>query len=173
MQMGSTRDYSLEALFSLKGKTVLLTGAAGGIGAELARGLAGAGAELALCDIALERAENLAASLPGSRAYRLDVAELSSIHACVEAVLRDFSKIDILVNCAGINKREGYLDVTEETYDRIMDINLKGMYFLSQDVAKHMMQRKSGNIITSPPTIRWACWADAACTGPRKAAWRR
>jgi len=65
----------------------------------------------------------------------------------VDAVINDYKHIDILINCAGINKREGFLDVEENTYDRIMDINLKGVYFLSQEVAKHMIKHKSGNII--------------------------
>lgn len=56
-------------------------------------------------------------------------------------------KIDVLFNVAGINKREGLLDVEEETYDRIMNTNLKGVYFVSQAVAREMYKRKSGSII--------------------------
>lgn len=141
------KNYSLEGLFSLKGKTAILTGAAGGIGRELARGLTAAGAAMALCDVAKERLHLLEDELPGARAYHMDVADLTSIRNGVEAIEADFGQIDILINCAGINKREGFLDVEEETYDRIMDINLKGMYFLSQEVAKRMIRRKQGNII--------------------------
>lgn len=142
---------NLEKLFSLRGKVILLTGAAGGIGEVLAKGLAGAGGDLALCDIARDKlkklAEDIGAAGDSARPYELDVTDRSSIKTCVDAVIRDYGRIDVLINCAGINKREGFLDVKEETYDKIMNINLKGLYFLSQEVAMHMMERHSGNII--------------------------
>jgi NAD(P)-dependent dehydrogenase (short-subunit alcohol dehydrogenase family) len=63
-------------------------------------------------------------------------------------VLKDHNKIDVLVNCAGINKREGFLDVDEKTFDNIMDVNLKGVFMLSQEVVKHMVALgEGGNII--------------------------
>jgi len=141
----------LESVFSLKGKVILLTGAAGGIGEAFARGLAAAGGCVLLCDINVQSCEEIAMELKkeslDAKAYTLDVASLSSIRDCVNAVLVDFGKIDVLINCAGINKREGFLDVREETYDRIMNINLKGAFQLSQEVVKHMIPRKQGNII--------------------------
>ena len=142
---------NLEKLFSLEGKTILLTGAAGGIGEELAKGLAGAGGEMALCDIAENKLEKLAAYIvaAGGKAkdYRMDVSDHASINAVTAKIIEDFGHIDVLINCAGINKREGLLDVDESTYDKIMDINLKGTYFLSQAVAKYMIKEKKGNII--------------------------
>ena len=60
---------------------------------------------------------------------------------------QDSAQIDVLINAAGINKREGFLDVTEETYDRIMDINLKGVFRVTQAVVPHMMKRRKGSII--------------------------
>lgn len=142
---------NLEKLFSLQDKVILLTGAAGGIGDILARGLAEAGGELLLCDIAEEKtralAEEFAAGGYKARSYRLDCADIASIQSCVDQAITDCGKIDVLVNCAGINKREGFLDVEESTYDKIMDINLKGVYFLSQAVAKYMIKEKNGNII--------------------------
>lgn len=142
---------NLEKLFSLEGKSVLLTGAAGGIGRALAIGLAEAGADVALCDIAIDPTkgvqEEISAFGGKSIALQLDITDKQSRESCVQAVVDAYGKIDVLVNCAGINKREGFLDVEEETYDRIMNINLKGMYFLSQSVAKHMMKAGKGNII--------------------------
>ncbi|MFA9381089.1 MAG: SDR family NAD(P)-dependent oxidoreductase, partial [Acetanaerobacterium sp.] len=82
-----------------------------------------------------------------ARSYRLDVSDMKDIQGCVSRMISDTGRIDVLINCAGINKREGFLDVEAETYDRIMDINLKGLYFLSQEVAKHMMKAHKGNII--------------------------
>ena len=142
---------NLEKIFSLEGKIVLLTGATGGIGEALARGLAGAGAKMALCDLNMETLAKVESTITGAggvaRSYGLDIMSIDNIRVCVDKVVADYGRIDVLVNCAGINKREGFLDVLEETYDRIMDINLKGLYFLSQEVAKHMFKRKQGNII--------------------------
>ena len=142
---------NLVKLFSLEGKIILLTGAAGGIGEELAKGLAGAGGEIALCDIAENKLKELVAIITAAgnkaKAYHLDVADLGSINDCTSKIIDDYGRIDVLINCAGINVREGFLDVDESTYDEIMNINLKGMYFLSQTVAKHMIKVKKGNII--------------------------
>lgn len=141
----------LAQLFSLEGKNVLLTGAAGGIGEVLARGLAEAGAYMQLCDIAIDNVNQLRDSIVANggsaQAYRLDISDMDSIRECVDRIILDNERIDVLINCAGINKRDGFLDVTEELYDKIMDINLKGVYFMSQEVAKHMIKRSSGNII--------------------------
>jgi len=148
--MSQIGDY-LESVFSLKGKVILLTGAAGGVGDAFARGLASAGGDVALCDINVQRCEEIASELEKegypAKAYELNVACADSIKQCVAAVLADFGKIDVLINCAGVNKREGFLDVEEETYDRLMDINLKGAFLLTQEVVKHMITRKQGNII--------------------------
>lgn len=144
-------EQSLKELFSLEGKIILMTGAAGGIGSVVAKGLAGAGAEMALCDLDLEKTQQLAEEIRLSggkaRAYALNIAHMDEIRRCVSEVAADCGRIDVLVNCAGINKREGFLDVTEETYDRIMSINLKGLYFMTQEVAKHMYRAHKGNII--------------------------
>lgn len=142
---------NLENLFSLEGKVCLLTGAAGGIGAALARGLAGAGAVMALADIsagALDalRQEILEAGGVAS-AYEMDVTDAQRVAAAVQRVIDEHGRIDVLINGAGINKREGFLDVEEATYDRIMDINLKGVFRVTQAVAPHMMRQMGGSII--------------------------
>ncbi len=149
--MDMTVSERLTSLFSLEGKTVILTGAAGGIGGILAKGLAEAGAEMLLCDISedgLKAMESEIIAAGGkARSYKLDISKLEEITDCVARMIADVGRFDVLINCAGINRREGFLDVTPETYDRIMNINLKGLYFLSQEVAKHMMQVHNGNII--------------------------
>ena len=73
--------------------------------------------------------------------------EHSSIRACVDEVAAKYGKIDVLFNVAGINKREGLLDVEEADYDRIMDTNLKGLFFMSQAVAREMYKRRTGSIV--------------------------
>jgi NAD(P)-dependent dehydrogenase (short-subunit alcohol dehydrogenase family) len=146
----------LEKIFSLSGKVILFTGATGGIGRALCKGFANAGASVALCDVDAGKLEELekeiAAEIPkeGARdvsSFSLDLLRTDDIRNCVERVMRRYGRIDVLFNCAGINKREGLLDVEESTYDRIMQINLKGLYFISQEVAKHMRKAGGGNII--------------------------
>lgn len=140
----------LEDLFSLEGKVVLLTGAAGGIGAELAKGLAGAGGSLAACDISEKGLDELMSQLPGEGEHHkfiLDVSKMESITACVDQVLETYGRVDVLINCAGINRREGLLDVEESTYDKIMEINLKGVFFLTQQIVKKSMMKTGGKIV--------------------------
>lgn len=141
---------NLEKLFSLEGKVVLLTGAAGGIGREFAKGLSGVGASIAMCDIAADQLESVCNELDkhGKHScYKLNVLDKLSIEECVDNVLKDYGRIDVLINCAGINKREGFLDVEEDTYDRIMGINLKGVFLLTQMVVKKSMIKTGGKII--------------------------
>jgi gluconate 5-dehydrogenase len=138
----------LHELFSLEDKVVLLTGAAGGIGRVMAEGFAAVGASMALCDLRMADLKCIAERIGRNAGiYYLDLLEMDSIKKCVDAVITDFGRIDVLVNCAGINKREGFLDVEESTYDRIMNVNLKGLFFLTQEVVKHMIKAKKGNII--------------------------
>jgi NAD(P)-dependent dehydrogenase (short-subunit alcohol dehydrogenase family) len=138
----------LEKLFSLQGKTALITGAAGGIGSALAEALHGAGANVALCDINME-ALNIVKEKLGKNAhvFQLDMANASAFESICADIAKINGRIDILINCAGVNKREGMADVEEATYDRIMDINLKGVFFLSAAVAPYMKEQRSGSII--------------------------
>ena len=141
----------LKSVFGLEGKTAMITGAAGGIGAAISEGLAYAGAEVALCGRTLEKCQALADRINANggkaTAYHLDVSDMSEIVPRVEEIVARYGKIDVLFNVAGINKREGLLDVEEETYDRIMNTNLKGVYFVSQAVAREMYKRKTGSIV--------------------------
>jgi gluconate 5-dehydrogenase len=141
----------LETQFSLAGKTALLTGGAGGIGQALAVGLCGAGAQTAVCDVNIDRAREIAAELTAkgyqAKAFEVDLTDATSIRQCVEAVAAELGRIDILINCAGVNKREGFLDVTEKTYDFIMNVNLKGTFFMTQAVVPHMIRQGGGKII--------------------------
>ncbi|MCC2255758.1 SDR family oxidoreductase [Ruminococcus sp. CLA-AA-H200] len=146
----NVQDY-LSSVFSLEGKTAVVTGAAGGIGSVIAEALACAGAHTALCDINtdnLEKAEQMICGKGAdARGFRLDVTDEKSVSSCMEEIATIYGHIDVLVNCAGINKREGLMDVNEETYDRIMDINLKGVFRVSRAAAPYMKKQKKGSII--------------------------
>jgi NAD(P)-dependent dehydrogenase (short-subunit alcohol dehydrogenase family) len=149
----------LEKIFSLSGKVILFTGATGGIGSVLCKGFANAGASVALCDVGAGRLAELekeiSAEIPEESkeegqdvsSFPLDLTRMDDIKNCVDQVAEKYGRIDVLFNCAGINRREGLLDVEESTYDRIMQINLKGLYFISQEAAKHMRKAGKGNII--------------------------
>ena len=141
----------LKTQFSLEGKAALLTGGAGGIGRALAFALCSAGATTAVCDLNLAQAEEVAAELKTkglkAEALALDLTKIESIRQCAAAVAAAFGKIDILVNCGGINKREGFLDVEEKTYDLIMNVNLKGTFFMTQAVVPYMIKVGGGKIV--------------------------
>ncbi len=141
----------LEGMFTLKDKVIVMTGAGGGIGSVIAEGLARAGASMVLCDISPDALKAVEQSITdeGGQAvsHAFDISKMDEIKSAVADIMKENGRIDVLINCAGINKREGILDVEEATYDKIMDINLKGTYFLSQEVAKHMYKAKKGNII--------------------------
>ena len=138
----------LDMLFSLTGKTAVVTGAAGGIGSAIAEALCSAGASVFLCDINTEVLDSVKSKI-GDKAFaiKLDMTDINSFDGICEDVAAKTGRIDILVNCAGINKREGLADVDEATYDRIMDVNLKGVFFLSQTVAPYMKKQMAGSII--------------------------
>jgi gluconate 5-dehydrogenase len=139
-----------DELFSLRGKVALITGAAGGIGQELAVGLARAGASMVLCDLNVnelaginDRIENLGRA---SKGYFVDLASQQSICMMVEEVRRDFGQVDILINCAAINKREPLLEVEESTFDKIMNVNLRGLFQITQAIVP-LMPEAGGKII--------------------------
>jgi gluconate 5-dehydrogenase len=144
-------EANLKNLFSLEGKVILLTGAAGGIGGALSKGMAGIGAIMCNCDVNEDGLKALADEIAEeggqARSYFMDVTNRDNILSVVDSIVKDYGTIDVLVNAAGINKREGFMDVNEETYDRIMDINLKSVFFVTQAVVPHMMKKHSGSII--------------------------
>lgn len=137
----------------LDGKTALVTGSGRGIGRALAVGLAQAGANVAVSDVAelMDGAEETARlireEVVQSRAYPLDVLDLDNIRSTVEQSTQDFGRLDILVNNAGIRRRQPALEVTEDNWDAVMDTNLKGAFFCAQAAARAMMDNGYGRIV--------------------------
>jgi 2-deoxy-D-gluconate 3-dehydrogenase len=138
-------------LFDLSGKVMIVTGAGRGIGKAIARMAAEAGGDLALGSRTVSELEAVAGELGplGRRivCLPLDVCDQASIDAFVAGVLKTFGRIDVLVNNAGTNRLKPALEVTEEDWDLIIDTNLKGLFFLTQAVARGMIERRSGTII--------------------------
>jgi NAD(P)-dependent dehydrogenase (short-subunit alcohol dehydrogenase family) len=137
----------------LRGKTAIITGAASprGIGLATARRFAEEGARVAILDIDGPAAHAAAQGLEqsGDRIHigvACNVADQSSCAKAVETVVSAFGQIDILINNAGITQPVKFLDIKPDDWDRIQDVNLKGILFLSQAVIPHMQKRKVGSI---------------------------
>jgi NAD(P)-dependent dehydrogenase (short-subunit alcohol dehydrogenase family) len=132
--------------------TIIVTGGAGGIGSEICRGLAQDGLQVVVADFDLQAAHFLAEQIVRERgtaiAVRVDVGEKSSVSQMVETVLNRFGQIDYLLNGAGVISRVAVVDMPEEDWDRVLRINLKGVFLCSQAVAAHMLKKKEGRIIS-------------------------
>ncbi len=124
----------------LDGRTVLITGAASGIGAACARRLDAEGARLLLADVNGPGAEKLAAEL-GQRAIAADVTRAADIERMVDAAYASWGRLDVLFNNAGVIQTKPLLDVTEADWDRIMTVNLRAVFFVLQAVARRMVKQ--------------------------------
>src|SRR5690349_4930951 len=133
--------------FRLDGQVALVTGANRGIGAGLAVALGEAGANVVLAARNADDLTELAASIPGSSTVTIDLADVASIRSAVAQVEESHGRIDVLVNNAGVGANHPALDVTEADWDSMMDVNLKGLFFCSQAVARGMVERGHGRII--------------------------
>lgn len=137
--------------FDLSEQVAIVTGAGRGMGYHIALALARYGADLVICSRTLSELEQLGKEIEkiGRRVLiqRMDITNLSEIHAMAEASVKVFDHIDILVNNAGVNVPQWAVDVTEEAWDKIMNINLKGLFFCAQEVGKVMINQKRGKII--------------------------
>jgi 3-oxoacyl-[acyl-carrier protein] reductase len=136
----------------LKGKVALITGAAQGIGKAISEKLASSGVNLILWDVNLELAEKEALSLQSEKniktlAQKVDVSNYSVVEAGLKKALDEFLQIDILVNNAGITRDGLLIRMSEEDWDKVIDVNLKGAFNLSKAVSRIMLKQKSGRIV--------------------------
>jgi len=137
------------------GQVALITGTGTGIGQASALALAAAGASIVLTELPDRLAAAEATACTAAADYGvetlvvpLDVTHLDLIDATVLRAIERFGRIDILVNNAGINTPQWALDITEQTWDRVLDVNLKGVFFMAQAVGRTMISRRSGKIVT-------------------------
>ncbi|MEP2641067.1 L-iditol 2-dehydrogenase [Roseobacter sp.] len=124
----------------LEGKTALITGAARGIGLAFAQAYVREGAQVAIADIDLPRAQAAAADLgAGACAVHMDITDQTSIDAAITQTVQHFGQIDILINNAALFTAAPIAEITREDYARVFDINVGGTLFTLQAVAKHMI----------------------------------
>ena len=144
-------DKSVPTGRSLKGKVAAVTGAGQGNGRAIARRLAAEGAAVFITDIRedlLKAVESEIAETGASVAGGIfDASKVAEAERLVEAVVERFGRIDVMVNNAGAIRAQPFPEVTEETWDWSIELNLKGLYFHMQEAAKRMMEQRSGTII--------------------------
>lgn len=133
--------------FRLDGKVALITGASRGIGFGLARALAEFGAKVAIAARDQRALTELAATIPGALPIPMDMRSIASIQEGISRAEMHFGRLDVLVNNAGIGANHPALNVTENDWDEIMDVNLKGLFFCAQAAARGMIARGFGRII--------------------------
>jgi 3-oxoacyl-[acyl-carrier protein] reductase len=139
------------AAMSLSGKTALVTGAAQGIGRDIALALAADGADVAICDVNLEAAQKTAADIEAtgrrSLAIKANVAASAEVTAMIDQVVEKLGRIDILVNNAGITRDGLILRMKDEDWDLVLSINLKGSFLCAKAALKYMSKQRGGTII--------------------------
>jgi 2-dehydro-3-deoxy-D-gluconate 5-dehydrogenase len=139
--------------FDLSGRVAVVTGAARGIGRALAIGLAKAGADIGVTDLeeclagARQTAQEVEAQGRRASSRALDVTSIESIEGAVASLIEDLGHIDILVNNAGIIVRGPALEFSNEDWNRVIAVNLSGVFFCSQIVGRHMAKNGGGKIV--------------------------
>ena len=137
----------------LKGKVAIITGAGSGIGKEAAKLFVREGAKVAACDVVEEWVKELERESDNIEGYRLDVTDRGMIEEVVKKIYEKHGKIDILVNNAGITRDALFLRMREEDWDRVIEVNLKGVYNMTQVVVPYMVKEGGGSIINTSSIV--------------------
>jgi 2-deoxy-D-gluconate 3-dehydrogenase len=155
-QKGNQAMNNCTPLFSLEGKFVVVTGASAGIGRDLPIGLANAGADVLVCSRRKQELEEVCAEIEkaGRRAelFLLDVRDRKSIERLKEFITQQFGRVDVLVNNACFSVRKPAWDVTEEDWDNVHDVGLRGLFFCCQIIGTLMRTQNYGKIINMSST---------------------
>ncbi len=158
MSIPDVSGKSIAELFSLRGRVAVVTGAAQGLGKAAARRLAEAGASVVIGDVDLERADVTVQELRAAcntevLATRMDVADTQSVIAGAEVAQKEFGGLDIWVNNAGVYPNIPILDMTDDEWDRVMAVNLRGVFVGSREAARRMVAAGSGGVIVNVSSL--------------------
>lgn len=138
-------------MFDLTGKVAVVTGGRRGMGRTHALLLAQQGARVVVTDINAEECapvvEEVVSAGGEAACYKMDVSDVAEIQSVFDEIVKEYGRVDILVNNAGIYKSQMAADISEEEWDKTVDINLKGQFFCAQRAAKEMAKNKWGRII--------------------------
>ncbi len=135
---------------SFEGKTAIVTGAARGIGLEIGRLLAAGGARLVMVDVLEDALKESAAQMQGAaevRTYVTDVTDEEQVEKTIDEVAEATGSIDILINNAGITRDDLLLRMTQDEWDAVLTVNLKGTFLMTKHAAKYMVRQKAGRIV--------------------------
>jgi meso-butanediol dehydrogenase/(S,S)-butanediol dehydrogenase/diacetyl reductase len=137
----------------LKGKRVLITGGASGIGAATARRFLEEGSAVCVLDSDANARAQIQRQLPGLAAtLAADVSDLKQVESAFAEAVRAMGAVDVLVNNAGISIRHNFLDITPAEWDKVIAVNLTGVFYVAQTAARHMWERGSGVILQTAST---------------------
>ncbi len=150
----------------LKDKIAIVTGAGSGIGRAIANGFAAEGARVAAADINLPAAQKTADEIRAAGgeaiAVGVDVSQRAQVEAMVAAALQVYGRLHVLASVAGIATVRHFLDLPEDEWDRVLAVNLKGLYLCGQAVARHMAQAGGGSIINVTSQVAEVAQPDCA-----------
>ena len=143
--------------FDVSGKAIMITGASSGLGRHFASTLSQCGARVAVCARRIDRLEELCREIARSGGVAvpvsLDVSSTESVAGGVQEVVRALGTVDVLVNNAGVATTKSVLDVDEDSWNSVMDINLKGAWLVAQEIARHMSRSNGGGSIVNIASI--------------------
>lgn len=140
----------------LKGRVVIITGAAQGIGKACVERFLEEGAKVVAADIQAGRLEEMVAGLKGKGALHhlaIDVSKRADVERLVAEATKTFGRVDVMINNAGVAKSQDFLSITEEDFDSVLDVNLKGAFFGVQEAAKQMIAQGGGGVIINMSSI--------------------
>jgi NAD(P)-dependent dehydrogenase (short-subunit alcohol dehydrogenase family) len=155
------------AAFRFDGEVALVTGGAGILGRRFCSGLAEAGAQVAVVDIAADAAGEVASAIGGAEAFACDVSDQASVRACVAKVIERFGRIDVLLNNAATKSRDvraffaPFEDYALDTWREVMGVNIDGMFLMAQAVGPEMLRSGRGGRIVQTASIYGVCGPDS------------
>ena len=161
-----------QSLFDLSGAKALVTGAARGIGRTMAEGFAAAGADVVIADIDIEPAAEAKEAIEGMgrkcALIQTDVTDMESAERMVVEAAAAFGGLTILVNNAGTNVRKTLWDISEADWDRILDLNLKSIFFITRRAGEEMKKAGGGKVINISSLMGWSVFRNPRqqCYGP-------